>query len=67
MYYVDHMSNHSCVALVQGSLEHRLWTWHHLLGHPLLGYLERLFPSLAGSKVSFRCEAYILAKIHKHV
>ena len=66
LYYVDQMSHQSCTSLAHGSVKHQLWTWHHRLGHTSLSYLERLFPSLAGSKIQFNCEACILAKSHRH-
>ena len=44
----------------------KLWIWHRRLGHPSLGYLKRLFPSLSGCTVSLDCETCVLAKSHKH-
>uniref|UniRef100_A0A803KTW4 GAG-pre-integrase domain-containing protein n=1 Tax=Chenopodium quinoa TaxID=63459 RepID=A0A803KTW4_CHEQI len=37
LYYVDQMSHQGSAALVRGSVEHQLWTWHRRLGHPSLG------------------------------
>ena len=53
-------------ALVRGKIEYQLWMWHKRLGHPSFGYLKKLFPTLSGSNISFDCEAFILAKSHKH-
>ena len=52
--------------LAHGSPAHQLWTWHHRLGHPSLGYLKRLFPSLNNCTTSLDCETCVLAKSHKH-
>ncbi|CAO2841169.1 unnamed protein product [Amaranthus hypochondriacus] len=65
LYVVDEVSQKGCTALVRGSVEQQLWTWHRRLGHPSLGYLEHLFPYLRGSKLVFNCESCILAKSHK--
>ena len=59
------MSHQSCISLAHGSVKHQLWTWHRRLGHPSLSYLNRLFPSVVGSKIQFNCEAFILAKSHR--
>uniref|UniRef100_A0A803LY61 Retroviral polymerase SH3-like domain-containing protein n=1 Tax=Chenopodium quinoa TaxID=63459 RepID=A0A803LY61_CHEQI len=37
LFYVDQMSHQGSAALVRGSVEHQLWTWHRRLGHPSLG------------------------------
>ena len=52
--------------LAHGFSDHQLWTWHRRLGHPSLGYLKRIFPSLTKSNVVLVCEACVLAKSHKH-
>ena len=39
---------------------------HRRVGHPLLGYLKRLFPSLNNCNATLDCEACVLAKSHKH-
>uniref|UniRef100_A0A803LUX7 Uncharacterized protein n=1 Tax=Chenopodium quinoa TaxID=63459 RepID=A0A803LUX7_CHEQI len=33
LYYVNQMSQHGCAALVHGSVEQQLWTWHRRLGY----------------------------------
>ena len=53
-------------VLVRGSEERLLWMWHRRLGHPSVGYLEKLFPNFVGLKTEFKCETCILAKSHKH-
>ena len=53
-------------SLARGFPDHQLWTWHRRLGHPSLGYLKHLFPSLAKNTVVLDCEACVLTKSHKH-
>ena len=66
LYYVDEAIQTGHTLLARGFPDHQLWTWHRRLGHPSLGYLKRLFPSLAKSIVDLDCEACVLAKSHKH-
>ena len=56
MYYVDEVIQNSGAILAHGSPAHQLWTWHRRLGHPSLGYLNRLFPSLNNCTTSLDCE-----------
>ena len=46
LYYVDEVIPNSGAMLAQGSPTHQLRTWNRRLGHPSLGYLKHLFPSL---------------------
>ena len=50
----------------RGTPTQQLWTWHRRLGHPSLGYLKLLFPSLRSCNLSLDCETCVLAKSHKH-
>uniref|UniRef100_A0A803LEC6 Integrase catalytic domain-containing protein n=1 Tax=Chenopodium quinoa TaxID=63459 RepID=A0A803LEC6_CHEQI len=65
LYYVDGTTQNGTALLAHGSPEHQLWMWHRRLGHPSLGYLKRLFPSLKNIVVDLDCEACVLAKSHK--
>ena len=64
LYYVDEAIQKGHTLLAHGFPNHQLRTWHRRLGHPSLGYLKRLFPSLAKSTVVLDCEACVLAKSH---
>ena len=66
LYYVDEVIQNSGAMLAHGSPTHQLRTWHRRLGHPSLGYLKRLFPSLNNCTTSLDCETCVLAKSHKH-
>jgi len=66
LYYINEESQQGRAILAHGSDEQRMWMWHRRLGHPSLGYLKRLFPSLSVSKNSLECESCVLAKSHKH-
>lgn len=66
LYYVNEVTQNGNALLVHGSPEHQLWMWHRRLGHPSIGYLKRLFPSLKNIDVDLNCEACVLAKSHKH-
>ena len=66
LYYVDGVIQNSSAMLAHGSPAHQLWTWHRRLGHPSLGYLKRLFPSLHSCTTSLNCETCVLAKSHKY-
>ena len=66
LYYVDEAIQTGHTLLAHGFSDHQLWTWHRRLGHPSLGYLKRLFPSLTKSNVVLDYEACVLAKSHKH-
>ena len=52
--------------LAHRSPAHQLWTWHHRLGHPFLGYLKQLFHSLHNCTMPLDCETCVVAKSHKH-
>ena len=62
LYYLEETVQKHKVVLAHGSKERQLWTWHRRLGHPSIGYLEKLFPTLAGLNLDFKCETCILAK-----
>ena len=66
LYHLNAEIQKGNATLAHGSLESQAWTWHRRLGHPLIGYLKRLFPSLASLQLDFNCEPYILEKSHKH-
>ena len=66
LYYLEEETQKGKATLVRGSEERQLWTWHRRLGHPSVGYLEKLFPNFVGLKTEFKCETCILAKSHKH-
>ena len=66
LYYLEEETQKGKAVLVHGSKERQLWTWHRRLGHPSVGYLEKLFPNFVGLKTEFKCETCILAKSHKH-
>ena len=66
LYYVDETVKKGHSLLVRGTPKQQLWTWHRRLGHPSLGYLKRLFPSLRSCNLSLDCETCALAKSHKH-
>ena len=66
LYYVDEKTQHGQTMLTRGSSDHQLWMWHGQLGHPSLGYLKRMFPSLKNYTMNLSCETCVLAKSHKH-
>ena len=66
LYYLEKTVYKGKAVLAHESKERRLWTWHRRLGHPSIGYLEKLFPTLARLNLDFKCETCILAKTHKH-
>ena len=66
LYYLEEETQKGKAVLVRESEEGQLWTWHRRLGHPSVGYLEKLFPNFVGMKSEFKCETCILAKSHKH-
>ena len=66
LYYLEETAQQGKAVLAHRSLEKKLWTWHRRLRHPSIGYLEKLFPSLAGFKSNFKCETCILEKSKKH-
>ena len=66
LYYLEETVQQGNAVFAHGSREKQLWTWHRRLGHPSLGYLEKLFPTLARLNLDFKCETCILAKSHKH-
>ena len=49
LYYVDEAVQKGHTSLAHGSPNPQLWMWHRCLGHPSLGYLKRLFPSLSNA------------------
>ena len=63
LYYVDEAIQKGHTSLAHGFSNHQLWTWHRRLGHPSVGYLKRLFPSLNNCNVALDCEACVLAKV----
>ena len=66
LYYVDETVKKGHSLLAQGTPIQKLWIWHRRLGHPSLSYLKRLFPSFHSYNLFLDCEAYVLAKSHKH-
>ena len=64
LYYLEEETQKGKATLVCGPEERQLW--HRRLGHPFIGYLEKLFPNFIGLEPEFKCETYILAKSHKH-
>lgn len=66
LYYVDEVIQKGHTSHAHGSSDHQFWTWHRRLGHPSLGYLKCLFPSLSNCNVTLDCEACVLAKSHNH-
>ncbi|XP_057518458.1 uncharacterized protein LOC130799377 [Amaranthus tricolor] len=66
LYYVDEAGHKGHTSLARRSSNHQLRMWHRRLGHPSVGYLKRLFPSLRSCNNSLDCESCVLAKIHKH-
>ncbi|XP_057517829.1 uncharacterized mitochondrial protein AtMg00300-like [Amaranthus tricolor] len=66
LYYLEGETQKGKAVLARGSEERQLWTWHRRLGHPSIGYLEKLFPQFIGLKTDFKCETCIRAKSHKH-
>ncbi|XP_057522436.1 uncharacterized protein LOC130802433 [Amaranthus tricolor] len=64
LYYLEEETQKGKATLVRGLEERQLW--HRRLGHPSVGYLEKLFPNFVGLKPAFKCETCILAKSHKH-
>ena len=63
LYYLEETVQKGIAVLVLRSAERQLWNWHRRLGHPSIGYLEKLFSSLTGFKSSFNCEMCILRKV----
>ena len=66
LYYLEEEVQKGKAVLVHGSKEKQFRTWHRRLGHPSIGYLEKLFPNLARNRFDFKCETCILAKSHKN-
>ena len=65
LYYVDDVVQQGNAALSHGIVNEQQWLWHRRLGHPSLGYLKLLFPSLFSKFDSFHCETCLLAKSHR--
>ncbi|XP_071687259.1 uncharacterized protein [Rutidosis leptorrhynchoides] len=65
LYYIDEFSQRGTVLLAHGTPTREAWLWHRRLGHPSVGYLRFLFPSLFPSNVNLCCETCILAKSHR--
>ena len=63
---MDEVVQKGHTSLAHGSPDHQLWMWHRRVGHPSLGYLKRLFPSLNNCNTSLNCESCVLAKSHEH-
>ena len=61
LYYMDEAGHKGHTLLARGSPNHQLRIWHKRLGHPLVGYLKRLFPSLHSCNNLLDCEACVLA------
>ena len=66
LYYLEETDQKGKAVLAYRSKERQLWTWHRILGHPSIGYLEKLFPPLDRLNLDFKCATCILAKSHKH-
>ncbi|XP_071731015.1 uncharacterized protein [Rutidosis leptorrhynchoides] len=65
LYFIDEVSQDGTVLLSHGTPTREAWLWHRRLGHPSVGYLRFLFPSLFPSNVNLNCETCILAKSHR--
>jgi gag-pre-integrase-like protein len=61
LYHLEGTVQQGKAVLAHGSKERLLRTWHRRLGHPSIGYLEKLFPSLVGYRSSFKCKTCIRA------
>ena len=66
LYYVDEAIQKGHTSHAHGSPDHQLWIWYRRLGHPSLGYLKRILPSLHSCNTSLDCEICALAKSYKH-
>ena len=66
LYNVDDVAQHGSAMLTYTSDAQKLQMWHKRLGHPSLGYLKRLFPSISFKNFSLDCESCVLAKSHRH-
>ena len=62
---VDEVVQRGAAQLAHGTSNHQLWLWHRRLGHPSIGYLKVLFPSLIDKDTCFHCETCVLAKSHR--
>jgi len=65
LYVVDEVAQQGVARLAHGTSERELWLWHRRLGHPSLGYLKLLFPTLCSNNTELNCETCILAKSHR--
>ena len=65
LYVVDEVVHQEIARLTDGTSDRQLWLWHRCLGHPSIGYLKILFPSLVSSNTMFHCETCVLAKSHR--
>ncbi|XP_057548485.1 uncharacterized protein LOC130826888 [Amaranthus tricolor] len=66
LYYVDEVAQHGSAMLTYTSDAQKIRMWHKRLGHPSLGYLKRLFPSISFKIFCLECESCVLAKSHRH-
>lgn len=66
LYNVDEKTHKDQAMFTHGSFDYHLWMWHLRLGHPSLTCLKHLFSSFENTTPYLDCEAYVLAKSHKH-
>ena len=66
LYYVDEAGHEGHTLLARGCPYHQLRIWLKRLGHPSVGYLKLIFPSLHSCNNFLNCESCVLAKSHKH-
>ena len=62
LYYLEEETQKGKAVLVRGSEERQLWTWHRRLGHPSVGYLEKLFPNFVGLKTELSVKHVFLRR-----
>ena len=63
---MDEVVQKGHTSLAYGSSDDQIWMWHRRLGHPSLGYLKCLFPSLHSCNATLNCESCVLVESHKH-
>ena len=68
LYHLEDLSTGSTCLVERSTQRNNIVLWHKRLGHPSVGYMRRIFPSLwdGVSNFELKCETCIKSKSHRN-